>query len=248
FQFDLPVRWQANGSTSSSWQEETLPVRDKEQTFYLKTGQPPSQLEIDANQTILADYQLHQGRELWVPQLHSPSVAVRVQAASHFGKSKEPADRELLAKALKEEPFWGVATEIASALGESGGDVCRDALIDGLKISQPKVRRACADALGKFSSDAKAATALKDLLKKGDESYFVEAAAISSYAKLRQSDTVSVLLPWLAKTSYQEVIRSSVLRGFGESEDLSALDTLLSWTKKGKPTPSRIAALQGLGA
>jgi aminopeptidase N len=248
FQFDLPVRWQANGSTSSSWQEETLPVREKEQTFYLKTGQPPSQLEIDPNQTVLADYQIHQGRELWLPLLHSPSVAMRVQAAVHFGKSKEPADRELLAKALKEEPFYGVGVEIANALGDSGGDTSRDALIDGLKLPQPKVRRACADALGKFPNDEKVAAALKALLKKGDESYFVEAAAVAAYAKLRQSETVAVLLPWLAKASYQEVIRSAVLKGFGESEDLSSLDTLLSWTKKGKPTPSRIAALQGLAA
>ena len=48
-----------------------------------------------------------------------------------------------------------------------------------MKLPHPKVRRACADQLGKFRKDQKAAAALKELLKKGDESYFVEAAAES---------------------------------------------------------------------
>ena len=136
--------------------------------------------------------------------------------------------------------------EIAAALAESGGDASRDALIVGLKLPEPRARRACTDGLGKFHRDARAAKALKEVLDSGDKSYFVEAAAISSYAKLEQSDTVAVMLPWLAKSSYIDVLRRAALEGLGRSHDLSALDTLNLWAKRGKPRNCRTAALKAL--
>src|SRR5207247_455864 len=104
----------------------------------------------------------------------------------------------------------------------------------------------CAEQLGKFHHDAKTAAALKALLQKGDASYQVEAAALRAYAKLEQADTVAVLLPWLARPSHYEVLRRAALEGLGQAQDLSALDSLLSWTKRGKPRETRSAALDGL--
>ena len=171
---------------------------------------------------------------------------MRIRAAEHFAKSKEPADRELLAEALKQEKFWGVAAEIAKALGESGGGICRDALIAGLKHKEPKVRRACVEALGKFTDDAQVAAALKDLQKTGDPSEHVEAALIDAYAKVRAKDVVAALMPWLAKSSDHEMLRSAALRGLGQSQDMAVLDTLVSWTQHGKPPETRSAALGAL--
>src|SRR5207245_8685434 len=139
-------------------------------------------------------------------------------------------DQDALAQALLAEKFWGVQAEIAKALGESGGKRCRDALIEGLKHSHPKVRRACAERLGEFLRDSAAADALRAVLEKGDPSYFVEAAAIGSYGKLRQPDTVAVLAPRLNQSSYHDVIRVAALSGLGESQDLTALEPLTAWT------------------
>ena len=105
-------------------------------------------------------------------------MAGRVRAVDHFKQSKTPADREALVKALTAEKFYGVQQEIARALADSGGDVCRDALLEGMKQTDARVRRTCVDGLGKFAKDAKVAAALKDFIKKGDESYAVEAAAL----------------------------------------------------------------------
>src|SRR5262249_18594304 len=152
-----------------------------------------------------------------------------------FGQTRQPGDQELLAKALTTEKFWGVQNEIAQALGDSGGDVCRDALLQGMKDPNAKVRRACVGPLGQVLPAAQVATALKEVLQKGDASYGVEAAALRAYAGLQQPDAVAVLLPWLAKPSHNETLRTAALGALGETRDLSALDTLLTWTKKGKP-------------
>jgi aminopeptidase N len=246
FHLTLPIRYFTGESGNGAWHEERLPMTEKEQTFFIRNTSP-KQFEIDPRLTLLTEWKIDQGRHLWAEQLNSsPSVAVRIRAAEHFGKSKEPADRELLAECLKSEKFWAVAAEIARALGESGGDTSRDALIAGLKGQHPKVRRACAEAMGKLVGDPRAASALKEVLKAGDTSEYVESAAIEAYAKLRQNDTVTVLLPCLVKPSDHEMLRTAALRGLGESQDMSALDTLVSWTHRGKPRETRSAALRAL--
>jgi aminopeptidase N len=221
-------------------------ITEKEQTFYFDMDRPEL-VEIDPDQAVLAEIKETKSRELWLKQLtQSPGVAARIRAAEHFGQSKAPADREALAAALASEKFGGVQGEIVAALGESGGDSSRDVLIQGLQHARPKVRRACVEQLGKFPRDGKVAAALKALLHKGDPSYFVEAAALGAYGKLQQPDTVAVLSPWLDKSSHNEVLRSAALDGLGHAQDLSALDMLTVWTKRGKPRACRAAALAGL--
>src|SRR5262249_58283234 len=61
-----------------------------------------------------------------------------------------------------------------------------------------------------------------------------------------QADAVKVLLPWLARPSHYDVLQTAALTGLGESQDLAALDTLLGWTKRGKPRACRTAALNAL--
>jgi aminopeptidase N len=223
-------------------------ISEREQVFFIPLPERPTLLTVDPQQAVLAEIKENKGHELWVAQLEqSPSVAARVRAAQHFGQTRQPGDRELLAKALTTEKFWGVQNEIATALGDSGGDISRDGLLQGMKDPNAKVRRACIGQLGKFIRDAKVATTLKEVLQKGDASYGVEAAALRAYAGLQQPDAVAVLLPWLVKPSHNETLRTAALGGLGETRDLSALDTLLTWTKKGKPRECRSAALSSLG-
>jgi aminopeptidase N len=243
--FHFPLSIAVHGSTGALAKVRPM-ITEKEHVLFVPLASRPTRIDLDAEQAVLGELKETKSRELWQAQLTSADVAGRIRAAEHFGKSKSPADRELLVKALGEEKFWGVQSEIASALAESGGDACRDALIDGLKQTNPKVRRACAGQLGKFHHDTKATAALKALLGKGDVSYFVESAALTSYAKLQPEDAVAVMLPWLTKNSYGEVLRRAALEGLAESQDLAALDTLVTWTKRGKPRQARIEALAAL--
>jgi aminopeptidase N len=222
-------------------------IENKEHTFFVPLPSWPTLVEVDPEHTVLAELQENKGRDLWQTQLQSGTTVVsRIRAARHFAQSKTPVEHEYLAAALANEKFWGAQVQIASALGEAGGTICRDALIGGLQHSNPKLRRACADQLGKFQGDRTIAPVLKAVLQKGDPSYYVEAAALTSYASLRQPDVVATLLPWLEKPSHNEVIRNAALGGLGNGQDISALATLISWSKRGKPRACRSAALQGL--
>src|SRR5262249_27236790 len=156
------------------------------------------------------------------------------------------SDRQTLARALANEKFYGVQIEIASALGKSGGNISRDALLKGMQHANAKVRRACVDRLGSFDHDEAVAAALKAVLDKGDRSYAVERAAMGAYARQGRNDAVAVLSPWLTRPSYNDVLRSAVLSALGNTKDLSALDLLLEWAQPGKPRNARSAAIRGL--
>jgi aminopeptidase N len=245
FHFPLALRFGFGGARPAV--VVTEPVTDKETRVTVPLGARPLTIEIDPLQAVLAEVKETKGRDLWSAQLaHGNTVVSRVRAAEWFGKSKEPADRAELVKALAAEKFWAVQVEIANALGGSGGEVCRDALLAGLKHEHPKVRRACATQLRRFPRDAKVAAALKEVLTRGDASYFVEAAALSSYARQGEAQTASVLLPWLAKPSFRDVLRTAALGGLGETRDVAALDPLLEWTKRGKSRANRMAALSAV--
>jgi aminopeptidase N len=243
FHFPLKILFMVPGQSPIVSEQE---ITEKEQTFVEPLPGRPTMVCVDPDQTLLAEIEETKGRGLWLEQLAHGDVAGKIRAAQYLGKTRLPADQAALAKALMEEKFWGVQAEIAAALGESGGSVSRDALIQGLKHAHPKVRRACADQLAKFPREATVAQALRAVLEKGDPSYFVEAAALEAYSQLQQQDTVNVLKPWLEKSSYSDVLRMGALTGLGNSQDLAALDTITEWTKRGKPRMCRSSALQAL--
>jgi aminopeptidase N len=196
---------------------------------------------------VLAEIKETKGRDLWAAQLlQGSSVPSRLRAVGHFRGSKSDEDRELLAEALAEEKFWGVQTEIASALGVMGGDKARDALVEGSRHANPRVRRACLQGLGNLSPDAKIAAFAAEVLRKGDPSYGVCGAAMTTYVKHKGKDAVAVLSPWLSRPSHNDSLRASALQALAQTQDLAILDSLLNYAKAGNPRNTRGAALRGL--
>jgi aminopeptidase N len=247
FHFPLRLRFRCEGKGGPQTVDREQDISDLEETVYVPLPGPPTLLEVDPAEAVLADVKEEKGRDLWLRQLRQAgSVAARIRAAKHLAEARQPGDREALAKALAAEKFWGVQVEIAGALGDAGGDVCRDALLAGLKQEDARVRRACVQQLGKFRHDPAVAAALKGLLTKGDPSWGVEAAALGACGRLGEADAVALVLPWLARPSHNDVLRQAALGGLGESQDLAALDPLLTWTKRGKPLRCRTAALAAL--
>jgi len=227
----------------------TRDMTDKQVSFLYPLPQEPELFRIDPAHTVLMELETKQGRNLWKAQLLSdPDPIARIRAAEHFGESSSDRNRRLLAQALKNEPFWGVQRGIAAALGDIGGDIARDALIEGVTFADHNARRACVEQLDSFHRDPLAIVAVQRIVEKGDPSYHVEAAAIQSYAKLQADDTVDVLVPVLSRDSRQEIIRSAVLRSLGSLPDPKVIPVLVEWTRPDKPRLSRPIAISGLAS
>jgi aminopeptidase N len=245
--FQFPLKLVLHRSASSSPTVVEQEMTEKEVTLRIPLPGPLTRVDLDPDQAVLAEIKETKAGHLWQSQLlEAPSVPARIRAARHFGQSKTEEDRNLLARAFAAEKFWAVQVEVASALGAAGGTVCRDALLQGLHSPDARVRRACIDNLGKLTGDVMVANVLKEITQKGDPSYAVEGAALTAYANQKQKDALAVITPFLSKPSHEDVLASAALSALGQTQDPSTLETLLSWTRPGKPRNCRTAALRAL--
>jgi aminopeptidase N len=245
FHFPLTLLVSCSGASRPVVVEQD--VTDRENTFLIPLPGAPQRVEVDPELAVLAEIKETKGRDLWATQLLGGStVPVRIRAARHFRDSKNDEDRELLARALAGEKFWGVQTEIASALAAMGGDKARDALIEGSHHDNARVRRACLRALGDLPTDSRIAEFAAEVLRKGDASYGVCGAAMTTFAKHKGKDAVAVLRPWLSRPSHNDTLRAGALEALSQTQDPAMLDSLLPYAKAGNPRNSRSAALRGL--
>ncbi len=245
FQFPLAIEF--------VFDDETEPIKvvreitKKETGLYYPLPSKPSLVRVDPDQSVLMELKEKKGRDLWRTQLTDDlNPVARIRAAIHFGETKSEDDRKFLAESLSTENFWGVQREIARALGEAGGDVARDALLAGLKFENHKARRGCAEELDSYLGDEKVIKAVRAIVQQGDPSYYVEAAAIETYAKIGATDAVEVLTSVLSRDSRSEVLRRAALTGLGTVRDSTAVDVLATWTQLGKPRLARPSAIMAL--
>jgi aminopeptidase N len=245
YHFPLKVVLHTAGSAAPTVLEQQM--TEKEVTLRIPLADSLIRVDVDPDQAVLSDIKETKPANLWRSQLlEGPNVPARIRAAQHFGQSKTDEDRDLLAKAFNGEKFWAVQVELANALGAAGGNLSRDALIQGLHSQDARVRRACIDGLGKFPEDASVAKIIKETMQKGDPSYAVEGASLSAYAHLKQKDAAAMITPFLSKPSHEDVLASAALSALGATQDPATLDTLLNWTQPGKPRNCRTAALRAL--
>jgi len=244
FHFPLTVDFRVGGGEPLA---VAFDVRTKAERFYVPLAAAPEMVRVDPGFTVLLELSENKGRDLWVRQLHDDADPIgRIRAALHLGGTGADPDRAELAKALASERFWGVRIEICRALGRAGGDVARDALLNASREPHPKVRRAAVEELGKFRDDAKVLDALGAIVRNGDASYYVEAAAVAAWAALRPKEALPALAAALGRESHDDVIRQAALRGIGDQQDASSLDLLLEWTRRGRSRSCRAAALDAL--
>ncbi len=244
FHFPLELTFHFEEASTLTLRRE---ITEKKHRFLIPLKQHPTMVLVDPNQAVLMELKQKKGRDLWEAQLSKAEhVVCRIRAAQHFGESGSDRDIELLHEAIQKEPFWGVGVEMAEALGEAGGDDARDALIAGLQLSHPKVRRECADQLGSYHKDEAVISALYTLIHRSDPSYRVEAAAIRSYGDLQPDGASSFLATLLDRDSHRDQIRSSAIHSIGAQPEASGLDVLIEWTRRGKPRFCRTAAISAL--
>jgi len=152
--------------------------------------------------------------------------------------------RSAIEAAFKGDIFWGVAAELAAALGKTHAAWARDLLLGTIEHPHPKVRRAAADALGEFREPAVAEALIGPA--SGDESYFVQRSALQALGKTRSEKAFKILRDAARTTSWNGVIESGAALGLGELADPRATPLLLDLTKPGGDAAARGASLLAL--
>jgi aminopeptidase N len=217
----------------------------REQTFRFPLPAKPQTFVFDPNADVLKTVKLAVPGEMLLRQLaDEPRVATRIAAARALSTDASPDAVAALAQALDTDRFWGVRAEAAKALGRIRSDAALAALVRATKVAHPKARRAVAEALGEFRGD-EPCRALEPLLA-SDKSYFVEAEAAEAIGKTKSPRAFALLRKAMTKTSFNDIVRTHALEGFGELGDERAIPIALEWTAYGCSTFARRGAVHAL--
>ena len=238
----------------------TVRVHEQAQTFYFPLQEKPKFISFDAGnnylKTVKLEYPL---AELKAQLQFDPDPISRIYAAEAMVKKGSLEVVKVLSKALKDESFWGVRVEVAKQLSKIKLDQVFEGLVEGLKDEDARVRRAVVEALKTIKS-YESYKALKPLVKDGDASYYVEAAAVCAIGDIAAANTNSddkptqekaiKLLKWVLeeKQGWNEVVRAGAISGLSKmktSED--ALKLILKYTVPGVPQALRLNAIRALG-
>ncbi|NEO45580.1 MAG: aminopeptidase, partial [Moorea sp. SIO4A3] len=249
---DSPVKT----SNETCLQTFTVRVHQREQSFYFPLEKKPNLISFDHGNNYLKTVSLEYPiAELKAQLKFDPDPISRIYAGKALAKKGGLEAVKALSDALKSDSFWGVRLEIAKQLAKVKLDQAEAALIVGLSDSNPRVRRAVVQALGEVKTP-ESYNALKQLLEKGDASYYVEALAarslggmVSASLKDREDEVIQLLKKVLQERSgWNEVVRGGVIAGLSQIKSSPiALDVILEYTTPGIPQPLRLAAIRALG-
>jgi len=213
-----------------------------ERTITIPCDREPAFVRIDPGAFVLCDATYALGVEVHIAILASePDVVARIGAARALARDGSHRAYEALARAIEHDPFWGVAAEIATALGATNAPRARTIVISATAHAHPKVRRAVAAALGVFPASFASAESLAGLAC--DASYFVVAEAFASIGRSRVPGAFATLEAALAMPSWQETIAAGALRGLAELGDERAVPLVLAALASDRPPLLREAAL-----
>ena len=224
-------------------------IAEKAHNFYFALPGKPQMVRFDPGHNFLKTVDFKRGKDLLLYQLKNDDDATgRIDAAKELAKLGTREAAAALKDAVLHDAFWAVQNEAARALGSMRSEIARDALLGCLKVRHPKARRGVVGALGQFRGDDSVAAALEGILRKGDASYYVEAAAAQALGQTRTAKAFDVLSKVaMAKESQNDAIRAQALTGLTELKDERALPIAIEWTKRGKSNPIRGAAAFALG-
>ncbi len=258
FDLKIPVGF-ATLSDDGEVELTTVKVRinQQEQTFYFPLPAKPAFISFDQGNCYLKTVSLEMPlAELTAQLAHDPDPLSRIHAAAAIAKKGGLEAVHALSKALKDDTFWGVRAEVAKQLAKVKLDQATEVLLSGLDDANPRVRKAVVQALAKAKTKP-VYKALRAIAQDGDESYYVEAAAIQGLANvvtgsdlaIKQDKVIKLLASILEKRAgWNEVLRAGAIAGLSKlSPAPEALQLILDHTALGTPQPLRLASIRALG-
>jgi len=232
--------------TESGRKTNRVTVDKQNQDFYFPMDSRPLMVVFDKGDRLLKTLKFNKSKEELIYQLKNDTDingrGFAAQGLAEFGSDE--AVIKALKDALLADKYWYPSSEAAEALGNLKSQAALAVLVDGYKSPNSKVRRAVVTALGNYSIPQ-----VVDLLQKAinsDSSYYTQAAAITSVAKIGGDRAFDIVSSGLKLDSFREIVRQASLTGLATLKDPQAIPVLTEYLKYGQPKVLRITAVRGL--
>ncbi len=238
---EVEIAWEGGRETHS------ITIEDAAESYHFQVPVEPKMVIFDKGDTILKTLDFSKTAGECVYELEHGDFMTRVRAAQALGsKGTDVRTVPALQSVVLGDSYWGLRREAALALGKVQNDAALEALIAGSKSKEARVRLACAEALGSFYRNEKAAATLATLI--GDDyAYGVRAAAVTAVVKARGKNAARICADALKQESDQGIVRNAALNGLADLGDPAALDRIKGYTTSGNPRWYRHTAIGAYG-
>ena len=235
-------------TTASGPKLYTANVSKAAETFTYPSDSAPLMVLFDKGNCLLRSVKFRKEKKEWLYQLqHATEFSDRADAIVALDKIKN--DDEVIAAlstTLNSDPFWGIRSLSAQALGNIGGPNALKHLLASLDNNkEPAVRFAIVGSIGNFKDNADLPAKLQSIAA-NDNSYRARAAALEALGRSKSADALNVLTAAVASDSPDDLLRIYALRSLGFLGNDKAVPLLTDWSKPGKPIDSRSAAIASL--
>jgi aminopeptidase N len=213
------------------------------QDFAFRLPSEPRMVIFDKGDWILKTLDFPKTAEELAYQIRNGDYISRVHAAQALGgKGSSPEAVPALLEALQAPGHFGLGREAALSLGKIGTEEAREALLQGILVENARVRMSCAEALGEFRKDERAANALLRLLRT-DPAYGVREKAVESLVAMESKHAASACREALKQESDRSIVRNAGLNGLVELGDTDALDLIRNYASAGNDRNHRQTAI-----
>lgn len=247
--FDMPVDVQV--TTADGLRTTTKVHNDlRHQVFHFTVKSRPVMVLWDPGRNILSTTIFKKSDEEWIYQLdHASSVLDRLAAFDALAGRTDPSPAATTALAS-----FVITERVADARARAAGELSpgpqsaqyERALQSALRDPSAHVRRAAADALADFPSNAQATKSLQEMADH-DRSYRAIAAAVQTLAQWHAPGIERLLAQALVEPSNNAEISSAALSGYATVQGKAAIPLERSYARYGAPLDSRGAAILALG-
>jgi len=227
---------------------DTVLVEKAEHVFHLEAPKRPRTVLFDPDDAILKKLTFKKEKDELLWQLANAKGAWgRIEACRGLGRFL--GDDKVVAglrKALTKDRFWGVRRAAAAALGELGTEAARDALLEGAKDKDSRVRRGVYRALGKFRNDDVALKALETAYAQDGSHYPMQTAALA-LAETRHPKAFDAIVKGMDRTSHVEIVARGACMALANLRDERGIERLKERTAYGRHELVRYTAAWALG-
>lgn len=238
---DIEIVWEGGRETHS------VLIEDDSESYYFQVPAEPKMVIFDKDDVILKTLDFGKTTGELVYELEHGDFMTQVRAAQALGsKGSDVRTVPALRSVVLGDAFWGLRREAALALGKVENDAALQALIEGSKSKEARVRLACAEAMGSYYRNEQAASQLESIIK-NDYAYGVRAAAVTALVKTRAKNAARVATDALKQESEIGVVRNAALNGLADLGDPAAMDRIKGYTTSGNPRVYRNTAIAAYG-
>lgn len=239
--FTLPV--DITIVTPNGQKKETIWAKNRSDRFLLPCAEEPLLVSFYGGGALVAEVRFDKSAEEWVYQASHDEIPGRIRAlrelASGFPVQQKTA--QAFSDILSKDCFWGLKAEAAFLLGKIRTPEAETLLLQALKSSDYRVRKAAVLALRDFRKDFAQRT-LKDVVLK-DKHADVVGTAIVSLARTDPTGSRNFIRSQLNRPSWYNEINLACLNAFEIMEDKQLVPDIVKFTTDGNSDHLQIAAL-----